>query len=836
MDRPVQALSWKAFALGLLGSLWLSEAKPQAYSITQPSINACVGAFLDSGGEGASGYNNNEDYTSTICADQPGQAISLNWTIFNLNTEGTEPYDQLTIYDGPDVNAPVIGTYAAGNSPGIVSASFANTSGCLTVHWTSNDVGEGLFAASITCYTPCEPPTAVVTMSEAAPALICQGEAVQFNATGSYAAAGYNVVEYAWHFPDGSPVDSTTGPVISHVFQDPGEYIVEIVLTDDNECNNTNLIDLPVRVSTTPVFDLGPDTTICLGGEVSLVGNVTPTTWTALPIVDFGEPIPLPDNLGQAFATPITYTIFQPGATLTDVDQLQEICVDMEHSFMGDLVIQIICPNGTSVTLHEQGGGGIFIGDANDLDDVDPDPGTCWHYCWSPTATNGTFADNASTNTMMASQGLSLIPGTYESVYPLSALQGCPLNGTWTFQITDNWSIDNGFICSWGMDFDPALYPDLTQFTPDLGLETADSSYWNGPGFVVDPNDHLSGVATPTSVGVFDYVFITTDNFGCQYSDTMSVTVNPSPSGPPVITGDADLCGGETSVLSTTLPFDTYLWSNNTSSPTTTVGGGSWTVTVGTGSCTFTSPPFVVIDHPAPQPQITGDLFNCGGVPVVLGVEPSYPQYLWSTNSVASMITVGSGNYSVTVTDQYGCTGSDAVTVVSAQTPTALFNVQPPSPQPPGVTAQFTSTSLGNGSTIVSWQWDFGNTIPGSGQENPAVTFDQPGLYPVTLVVTTAEGCTDTIASAYIVAPADVIVPNVFSPNGDGQNDALMFSNAQYFANNHLRVYNRWGQQIYESLNYQNTWTAQGLSEGTYYFVFAMTDGRKWAGPVTLLR
>ncbi len=665
--------------------LFAVGAQGQAFLISEPSITTCVGALLDSGGEGANGYSNSENYTSTICPDQAGQAITLNWITFNLNTEGEQPVDQLTIYDGPDINAPVIGTYVGNNSPGIVSASFGNTSGCLTLQWSSNSVGTGIFAATILCYTPCEPPTANAVMSEAAPALICQGEAVNFDASASFAAAGYTIVEYNWNFDDGS-TDSITGPIISHVFQEPGEYVIQITLTDDNECQNTNLIDLPVWVSTTPVFSLGNDTSVCLGSPVELYGDVAPTTWTALPNNDLGGGVFLPDNVGETFTTTLSYNIFQPGATLTNIDQFLSLCVSMEHSFMGDIVVQLVCPSGQSVILHQQGGGGTFLGEPVD-DDFQPTvQGVCYDYCWSPTATNGTWVDNS---------GGTLPAGTYESLMPMTALQGCQLNGTWTLNVTDLWGSDNGFICEWGLNFDPSLYPDLTSYTPDLGLSTPDSSFWSGTGLVVDGADHLLGTVTPNAPGSNNYVFSVTDNFGCTYSDSITV---------------------------------------------------------------------------------------------------------------------------------------------SASGPLAAASVSPASPQPLGATAFFTDNSVGNGTTIVAWDWDFGPDLPGSNAQNPSVTFSEPGEYLITLTVTGADGCTNSTTIPYIVAPADVTVPNVFSPNDDGENDALTFSNAQYFPNNHLRVYNRWGQQIYESMNYRNSWTASGVSEGTYYFVFAMQDGRKWAGHVTLVR
>lgn len=658
----------------------------QAYSITEPSITACVGALLDSGGEGGSGYSNNEDFTTTICASEAGQAISLNWITFNLNTEGPDPIDQVTIYDGPDNTAPVIGTYTGTNSPGIVSASFGNTSGCLTVHFTSNSSGMGIFAATILCYTPCEPPTAVVAMSEPVPALICQGEVLNFDATGSYAAAGYNVVQYAWHFADGSLVDSTTGPVVSHAFQEPGEYIVQIVLTDDNDCHNTNNIDLAVRVSTTPVFNLS-DTAVCLGNEVPLNGNVEATTWNALPNSDLGGGVFLPDNVGETFTTQLTYNnVFSPGATLENIDQLESFCIDMEHSFMGDIVIQLVCPNGQSVVVHQQNGGGTFLGEPVD-DDFQPDAqGVCWTYCWAPDATNGTWVDNA---------GGTLPAGTYESLNNMNALEGCPLNGTWTLNITDLWASDNGFVCGWGLDFDPSLYPDLTSYTPVLGLSTTDSTFWSGNGVVLDPDDPTTASVTPTEPGSNTYVFTVTDNFGCTYSDSI---------------------------------------------------------------------------------------------------------------------------------------------VVSASGPLAQFETVPASPQGVGAIVQFTDMSIPNGTTITGWSWDFGNGLPGSTEQNPAMVFPEPGTYPVTLTISSVDGCTSSITYDYVIIPSDVIIPNVFSPDGDEYNESLEFVNAQFFNNNHLRVYNRWGQMIYESMNYKNTWRPRDVPEGTYYYVFAMADGRKWAGHVTLLR
>ena len=70
------------FCLACLGSAAIS-ALAQPFPIFNGTASTCVGAFLDSGGQGASGYSNNENYTYTLCPDAPGGAISLTYGILS---------------------------------------------------------------------------------------------------------------------------------------------------------------------------------------------------------------------------------------------------------------------------------------------------------------------------------------------------------------------------------------------------------------------------------------------------------------------------------------------------------------------------------------------------------------------------------------------------------------------------------------------------------------------------------------------------------------------------------------------------------------------------------
>jgi gliding motility-associated-like protein len=296
------------------------------------------------------------------------------------------------------------------------------------------------------------------------------------------------------------------------------------------------------------------DTLLCIGETACLDAypQLMPTTWAALPSADLGGATYLPDDVGSCFESGLDFGIFTPGQTLNNINDLTSICVNMEHSFMGDFVASIICPNGQSVILHQQNGGGTYLGDPFDVDDS-LQPGNCWQYCWSPIATNGTWEDNAefgaTPNVMVAPNtgSNSLIPGTYESLNPLNGLVGCPLNGTWTLEFCDLWGSDDGFICDWEIAFDPSIYPPLTTFTPIVGNDS-DSSYWSATGqantFISSSSTDLNQIClTPTQTGTFDYDYTIVDNHGCTYDTTIVLTVG---NGATIDAGqDQTICPGD---------------------------------------------------------------------------------------------------------------------------------------------------------------------------------------------------------------------------------------------------------------------------------------------------
>lgn len=91
------------------------------------------------------------------------------------------------------------------------------------------------------------------------------------------------------------------------------------------------------------------------------------------------------------------------------------------------------------------------------------------------------------------------------------------------------------------------------------------------------------------------------------------------------------------------------------------------------------------------------------------------------------------------------------------------------------------------------------------------------------------------------VSGASLFIPNLYTPNGDGNNDAFEIKGLELFAENDLVIVNRWGNQVYKANNYRNDWVGEGLNEGTYYYVLRVKESTngEWhvfKGFITLIR
>ena len=264
----------------LLLLLFSSFAFSQDILMQNGTFTQCSGTFYDTGGTAAN-YGNGESFVLTICPDATDNIVQLNFTAFSTQAN----LDTMTIYDGNSTAAPSLGTFSGGgaaNSPGLVEATTANPTGCLTIEFISDGSGNTTgWAATISCFLPCQDITAVIdstvpAQNGAGNVEAAVNETITFNGNGVFSNSGAGAT-YAWDFGD---TNTGTGQTTTHTYTAAGIYDVTLVITDTNPngCQSTNNINLQAIVGASspgnPNVDAGPDLAVdCTTGCVDITAS-----------------------------------------------------------------------------------------------------------------------------------------------------------------------------------------------------------------------------------------------------------------------------------------------------------------------------------------------------------------------------------------------------------------------------------------------------------------------------------------------------------------------------------------------------------------------------------
>ena len=519
-------------------------------------------------------YPANASFTVTVCPDGTnGSKVTLRMFNTQGDTWDVDASDTLFVYDGPDATSPLLGAFNNITSPNGIGpqATFNNASGCLTFVFESDGATEGAgFAGVITCGYPCQPFTPTITSTPTeVPADtgwidICLGDTVWLQGGGIFPYSGTNggigydqtvgTSTFNWEFADGT--EFTDQESVFFVPQFRAGYFVEMRMTDVQGC--VAATTTKIRVSTLPDFSQTTSQlqdTICLGESTLLVGGVTfadtagvvPTQGTFINGGIFAGLTYLPDGSGVSYETDIEIENFEPGQLIQSGSDIMDMCVTMEHSYIGDLEMMLTCPNGTSINVFNAytgnglfpggfGGGGTYLGAA--LDNGNGTPGIGWEYCFSDNASWGTLgAELQAGNTTAvggATPGTSMTAGNYQPEEDYSNFIGCPVNGTWTLTIRDNQGIDDGYIFEWGILFNPDIDPNAEFYFPEI----ATAAWDDDPTIINNQGDTIIEVL-PTAPGNYNYTFRVTDNFGCAYDTTLTINVVPNLTS----FNDASTCG-----------------------------------------------------------------------------------------------------------------------------------------------------------------------------------------------------------------------------------------------------------------------------------------------------
>jgi len=862
------------------------SAKSQDYLISAGgTVTACAENFYDAGGYGGN-YNANENFIMTFHSSNG----SLTHIRMGFNTFDVEPGDTLIVYNGSTTAAPIIGKYNNNNMPpAYIYATIANPTGDLTFQFKSNaTINNAGWWASFLCTPACQtinalyhPILTVPNPNDSNYIDICIGSPITFAARGSgpafpengilYSQDSTNVT-YLWDFGDGT---TATGQIVSHTYTLVRGYDIGLTVTDSRGCVNSNYLGGRVRVSKSPFAEINPLPDLCSSTDTSYItigynsGSVVvvePITSVQSASEKFDSTLFIPDGPNcptQCYNTFVTFMAFTPNATITSANDILSICVNMEHSYTGDLGFRIICPNGQSVTLdpNTHSGGaymGLPYGGAshgtydNGCDPVNNPNGSGWTYCWSQIyPQHGTLdalsnggATIDSTNTINHTNYIT--PNN-----PLSGLIGCPLNGTWNIEICDDFGIDNGYIFWWELNLDPSLLPVGWGYQVPI-----DTVLWAGSFFDIINDSTI--MVIPDSGGTFQYTVTVIDIFGCSYDTTLSIQVVQTPDfdlGP-----DTILCGNNINYILDAGPASVYAWSTGNSTqyqPVTSTG--YYIVEVGnyngaqTLSCNSKDTVFVKVLAQPTVVDLGPDI--CSTVPVILdaGNGGSVFQYAWSPgNQTSQTITVSAtGTYTVSVAEEFGynCETTDTKNVtiipepvisIGADTSICSFNYFRMNVKDVnGYLDQFTYTYL--------WSTDPISNLNGQTTRNVEFGCLTPGQeYTVGVAVT---GCTTVTDTRLVTARnCELELYNIITPNDDGHNDKFVVEGLENFPGSNMKIYNRWGKKVYESDHYgeddSNLWDGGKDADGVYYYVLTVNYGDYWDcvdvvnyhGTVTVIR
>ncbi|MCR4965534.1 MAG: T9SS type A sorting domain-containing protein [Bacteroidales bacterium] len=244
---------------------------------------------------------------------------------------------------------------------------------------------------------------------------------------------------------------------------------------------------------------------------------------------------------------------------------------------------------------------------------------------------------------------------------------------------------------------------------------------------------------SPTSSSM--YTVLVTDANGCTNTASTTITVSPSPN--IFISGTSSICQGSTAVLSAAGGVS-YLWNNgSTSNAIQASNSGTYSVTAtDANGCTGTAS-FNLAVSAIPTANITGNLSICQGGSTTL-TAPSGYSYIWSNNSTDQSITVNaSGTYTVTVSNNSGCSAVGTATVAVHAKPTLTFGTQHSICE--GESYTYTLPANDN----ITYAWSNGAT----GNE---MTVNTAGTYSVT--ATNQYGCSTSATDQMTVRPVPTAV------------------------------------------------------------------------------
>ncbi len=581
---------------------------------------------------------------------------------------------------------------------------------------------------------------------------------------------GGSITSWSWDLGDGN-ISYAQHP--THVYTNPGAYAIQLTVTSAAGCTSTISDSLNIYPIPVAAFAVTPG---CVYSNIAFTnqstvgfGNITSWNWT------FGNgQTSTSQNPHTSYLTAgnynVTLVVSTPGGCADTLTSIVPVYPQPDLSFTSTPTT--ICQGG-SVTLNNTStsSNGLITSFqwsfGNGQTSVSNNPtvvyntagsynvtliGTTVHGCSDtllqtvtvnapPNAEAGSNQSvcEGQSATLTATGGVSYLWNPGGSTNPSITLT--PTAGGWyNVVVTDA----NG--CTSRDSVYLAVRPlPLANAGPDRSVCIGGSATLTGSGigtFSWNPGGATTANITVSPAATTDYILTVHAGNGCERTDTTRVIVNPLPvasAGP-----DQTICYGSTATLTATGGNSYYWLHNGATTPTVYVNplvAASYIVTVtSTFGCADTDTVSVGIN---PTPVVPGgNAFFCAGYSTILDAGIPGMTYLWSPgdDSTQTLVVNAPGQYSVVVTNAFGCQGSGTFNV--SEGGTGL------SPNPINIVAcQGTNVLLDAGNPGMTYQWSTGAT-------SQTINVNTTGVYSVT--VTDPGGCSADFTNNVTLQPLPV--------------------------------------------------------------------------------
>ncbi|TND10638.1 MAG: psrP1 [Bacteroidetes bacterium] len=788
-------------------------------SVNSGTINICIPPALAAG----------SNYLLRVLSSSPAYCSIVRCSPIVIDSPPTVSVSgNATICNGGDTLLTAAGatSYSWAPSSGLNATTGSSVIAAPTTTTTYSVIGTNAAGCS---------DTAVTTITVSAPGTpaisgntnICLGQSTTLTAAGSGS--------FSWS-SGGSAASETVSPTITTSYT--------VTVTDPNGCNGIDSVT--VNVIPLPVVSVSGATAICAGSSATLTatggGNYawssggTAAGETVSPSVTTTYTVTVTDTSGCSDSAVATVTVNpSPGITISGGTT---ICA-------GDSTI--LTATGGGIYAWNSGGSAasdtvspattttlfVTVTDTSGCSATDSVTVTV-NILPAPSITGNTTICAGQSTTLTASGG-----GTYtwssggtsagETVVPATT-------SSYSVVVTDS----NG--CSATTSVTVTVNPlPVVSVSGNTTVCAGQSTMLTASGGVSYSWSSGGNTATETitPASTTTYTLTATDANGCSASTTATITVNPLPNA--AITGNTTICSGQNTTLTAT-GSGNYLWSNGATTSSISVSPAvttTYSITVtdpGTG-CSDTST-YTVNVLGQPVASVTGNTVICEGASATLTAQGG-STYAWSNAQTTATISV-----SPAATTTYSVVVSNGA---CADTASVQVTVNPL----PGVTTSPNQTIFwGTGTTLTatapggtSFSWSPANGLSCTNCANPDASPDVTTTYCV--VATSAAGCSDSacVTITVDISCGQVFVPNVFSPNSDGQNDVL-FVEGNCIVEMIFRVYDRWGEKVFESTDKAAGWDGdykgQPAQTGVYVYQLTATlvtgEQIQKKGNVTILR